>query len=65
MQHGEATLVQYNALDYKLSKLRLKITTLRIGYYNYKFKQTKKLNIINIYALVINNYQMEIGFYNI
>ena len=25
----------------------------------------KHLNIINIYAQVIDNYQMEIGFYNI
>ena len=65
MQHGEANLVEYEALDYKIKQIETKDYNFKNRLLQLQILADKKLNITNIYALVINNYQMEIGLYNI
>ena len=63
LQLGVATLVLYEALNYKIKQILTKDYISKNGLL--KIQADQNLNIINIYALVINDYQMKIEFYNI
>ena len=62
MQQGEATLVRYEALNCKIKQIETNDYISQNSLLYLQIQADKNLNIINIYVLVINDYQMKIGF---